>query len=118
MVNEYGSALLVDLIVVVTCIVLLARFGDLRFSHPATPYIVFHLHTVTSRLAGIMNGADTLFSKASLYWEEVTPVEIVRAAEYCDIAFCAVTAVWILFAWRSKSLPKPQPSQLMLEPRL
>src|SRR2546423_771693 len=102
MVDEYSSALLVDVIVVVTCIFLLARYGDLRFSHPATPYIVFHLHTVTTRLAGIMNGANVLYAKNSLYREEVIPSEIVRAVKYCDIAFCAVTAVWILFALRSK----------------
>src|SRR5881392_3168225 len=98
MVDEYSSALFIDLLVVVTCIFLLVLFGDLRFSHPATPYIVFHLHTVTFRLAGIIKGADLLLAKGSLYFEEITQPEIVRAVKYCDIAFGIVTAVWILFA--------------------
>jgi hypothetical protein len=119
MVDEYGPALLVDVIVVVACVTLLARFGDLRFSHPATPYIVFHLHTVTARLAGLLNGAPNLYSKNLMYFEAVMPFEIVRAAQYCDLAFCAVTVVWIAFALRVRSAPPPPPRQrLMLDPRL
>jgi O-antigen polysaccharide polymerase Wzy len=118
MVDDFSSALFVDIAVVITCIFLLVRFGDLRFSHPATPYIVFHVHTVTTRLAGIMQGADLMFARGNHLFEEVAPAEIIRAVTYCDIAFCAATASWILFAVYSRNAPKPPPSQLMLEPRL
>jgi hypothetical protein len=118
MVDDFSSALLIDIIVVITCIFLLVRFGDLRFSHPATPYIVFHVHTVTSRLAGIRQGADLMFARGTHLFEEVAPAEIIRAVTYCDIAFCAATASWILFAVHSKNAPAPAPSRLMLNPRL
>lgn len=118
MVDDLSSALFIDIVVVTTCIFLLVRFGDLRFSHPATPYIVFHLHTVTSRLAGIMQGADLMFAGGRHLYEEITPAEIIRAVTYCDIAFCAVTVSWILFALRSRYAPKAAPSELMLEPRI
>jgi len=93
--EEYGQALLIDVATVVSCIALLLRFGDLRFSHPATPYVVFHLHTVTVRLAGLMNGAPTLYSTWLGSHEPVTAEEIARAALYCDLAFLVVTLVWI-----------------------
>lgn len=117
MVEEYGPTLLVDVTVVIACVLLLLKYGNLRFTHPATPYIVFHVHTVTIRLAGLINGGKTLYQN-SRFFEEVIPSEIIRAARYCDFAFCTVTAVWIVFALRGEREQKPQPPRLMLDPRL
>ena len=115
--DDYAQALLIDAATVLSCIALLARYGDLRFSHPATPYIVFHLHTVTIRLAGLLNGADALFSRWSGMYEPVRPEEIARAALYCDLAFWSVTAVWILA--KTRFPPASQRSDvMMLEPRI
>ena len=92
--DDYGESLLLDGITVVSCVGLLLRFADLRLSHPATAYIVFHLHTVTSRLAGLMNGAMSLYENAPGFFEAVRPAEIVRAALYGDMAFWSVTIAW------------------------
>lgn len=122
MVDQYGPTLAIDVLVVFTCVFLLVRFGNLRFAHPATPYIVFHVHTVTVRLAGLLNGAPHLYEN-TVFFTQVVPSEIVRAAQYGDYAFGAVTLVWILFEVVSKRRPQPQGQlaelpHLMLDPRL
>jgi len=100
--QEYGQSLLIDALSVTCCFALLLRFGNLRFSHPATPYMIFHLHTVTVRLMGLFNGADTIYSDSPQDFEPVLPVEIIRAALYCDIALWMVTIAWVLFALRAR----------------
>jgi len=114
--DDYGQALAIDVATVLLCVGLLFRFGDLRLSHPATPYVVFHVHTVTSRLLGLMNGAQALYANSPFDFDPVLPDEITRAALYADIAFWAVTAVWIVV----KGPPRTDPDErsLMLEERL
>jgi len=103
--DDYAQALAIDALTVVSCVALLVRFGHLRFAHPATAYIVFHVHTVTTRLAGLLHGARPLYSG---WWrgmyDPVRPDELARAALYCDFAFLAVTAVWIFV----KATPRPE----------
>jgi len=114
--SDYAQALIIDLATVLLCVGLLFRFADVRLSHPATPYIVFHVHTVTSRLAALLNGAPTLYTQMSYEFEPVMADEIVRAALYADIAFWAVTLVWLIV----KISPKVRPTErfLLLEERL
>jgi hypothetical protein len=114
--DEYGQALLIDAVTVLSCVALLFRYGDLRLSHPGTPYIVFHVHTVTARLAGLFNGAAALYTNSPGEFEPVMPDEILRAAMYADIAFWTVTLVWLFV----KTSPRDEPTDraMMLEPRL
>jgi len=114
MVDDYYQAVGLDLFTVVCCVGLLVRFGGIRFMHPATPYIVFHVHTVTSRLLGLMNGARPLFSDYGPHLEPVVPAEIVRAALYCDEAFWIVTAVWILLHIGVRTPSRPNAMKLDL----
>src|SRR5690349_3856316 len=116
--DEYTLALKIDVVTVVACIVLLARFGGLRFSHPATAYIIFHVHTVTIRLAGLVNGASPLYSGWRGLFDPVRPDELARAALYCDFAFLAVTAVWIFFKASPKPSDTPPASPIKLEPKI
>lgn len=116
--DDYGRALLIDAVTVIFCVALLLRYGDLRFSHPATPYVVFHIHTVTVRLAGLLGGASTLFSDGYGFFEPVMPGEIVRAAFYCDLAFWSVTAVWIFFKNIAGPERPPRTEVMRLNPRI
>ncbi|HEY4185138.1 MAG TPA: O-antigen polysaccharide polymerase Wzy [Polyangia bacterium] len=114
--NDYGQALLIDVVTVLCCTGLLVRFGDLRLSHPATPYLIFHVHTVTIRLAGLLNGAQELYSNSPNMFEPVLPPEIERAALYADIAFWLVTLVWVFYkASPNKSSMK---EGMKLDPRI
>jgi hypothetical protein len=114
--NDYGQALLIDVLTVLCCTGLLVRFGELRLSHPATPYLIFHVHTVTVRLAGLLNGAQELYSNSPTMFEPVLPQEIVRAALYADIAFWLVTLVWIYYkASPNKSFMR---EGMKLDPRI
>jgi hypothetical protein len=115
--HDYGEALLIDGLSVVCCFALLLRFAVLRFSHPATPYMVFHLHTVTVRLMGLLNGADTIYSSAPADFDPVRSEEIIRAALYCDIALWSVTAAWVLYALLRKE-ERPATDVMYLEPRV
>lgn len=100
--QEYGQPLLIDVLTVTCCFTLLLRFAGLRFSHPATPYMIFHLHTVTVRLMGLLNGAAPMYTSSPQDFEPILPEEIARAALYCDIALWSVTVAWVLFAMFSK----------------
>jgi oligosaccharide repeat unit polymerase len=88
-------ALLVDVVTMITCIVLLLRYGRLSHSHPGTIYLFFHLYTFTFRLFGLLFGAETLFSQYQGYFEAVTHGEIVRAALLGDLALAVMTVAWI-----------------------
>lgn len=116
--EDYGQALKIDAVTVMACIALLLRFGDLRFTHPATPYIVYHLHTVTIRLAGLLNGAAVLYSDWDGSYEPVRPDEIARAALYCDLAFLLVTAVWIFVKAAPRTSEAQRTNAMVLEPRI
>ena len=116
--DDYGSALAIDVLTVISCTVLLARFGDIRFSHPATSYFIFHVHTVTSRLIGLSNGAVALYG-GSGWFEAVMPEEIVRASLYADLAFWSTTAVWLFVKGTSGAAPPPTNKYyLKLDPRI
>lgn len=116
--DELGIAMAIDLITVLACIVLLVRLGDLQFSHPGTPYIIFHLHTVTIRLAGLLNGASTLYGNNPGYYQPITHTEIARAALYSDMAFWSVTLVWIMFRASPRAEQPERTDVIRLEPRL
>ena len=102
--DAYSQALLLDIPVVLICTALLVFVGGLRFAHPATPYLVFHIHTVTTRLFGLLTGGTTLFSYP--VWRgnyfPVQPEEIQRAALYSDVVLITMTAVWLWLGRRSK----------------
>ena len=116
--DEYSLALKIDVATVVACIVLLVRFGGLCFSHPGTAYILFHLHTVTIRLAALVNGASSLYSNWRGFYDPVRPDELARAALYCDFAFMAVTAAWIFVGASPKASDRPPATTVKLEPKI
>jgi len=114
--NEYALPLFIDVSTVVLCVGLLLRVGDLRLSHPAVPYSVFHIHTVTIRLIGLLNGAPTLYTYASQSFAPIRPDEIARAALYADIAFWLATFVWIGINLTRR--PRVRENPIMLDGRL
>jgi len=114
--DEYGLAVFIDVSTVVLCVGLLFRFGDLRLSHPAVPYTIFHVHTITIRLVGLLNGAPTLYSNTFLDFAPVRPEEIVRATLYADIALWLVTLVWIGINLIRR--PRVRENPIMLDGRL
>jgi hypothetical protein len=116
---DYQYALMFDLLVTVSCMVALSRFGDLKHSHPATSYLVFHLFTFTTRLVKIWLGAPTLFTE----FDDMDPVresEIVRAMFWGDIAFFSMSMVWIALDFRSRSRPvrKAPADERLMNPRI
>jgi len=115
--QDYGQSLLIDVLSVTCCFALLLRFAAIRFSHPATPYMIFHLHTVTVRLLGLFNGAQTIYSNSPQDFEPVMADEIIRAAAYCDIALWSVTIAWVLFAVLSRA-EKRRPDPIPLDERV
>src|ERR1051325_2574229 len=86
---------LVDMVTVIACVVLLLRYGRLSHSHPGTIYLFFHLYTFTTRLLGLLFGAELLFSQYQGFFEVVTPAEIVRAVLVGDLALVLMTVAWI-----------------------
>lgn len=116
--GDYGPAILIDAFTLISCVLLLFRYGDLRFSHPGTPYILFHFHTVSMRLIGLAKGAMPLYANTPGWFEAVRPEEITRAALYADLAFWSVTAVWV-FVKSTPLATKPAPANPMrLDPRI
>lgn len=80
------AAIVIDLITVLLCGVILARYGRLAHSHPMTIYLFFHLMVVTFRLVAVKNGAPTLFTELSLIYEPITVYELTRASLLYDLA--------------------------------
>ena len=100
----FEQALLIDAIVVPTCLVALLRYGNLTFSHPAISYMVFHVYVVTLRLLALAyGGGTTLFSTWRGAFDPVLPEEIARAAGYFDIALVTMTLTWLWLRWRKPS---------------
>jgi hypothetical protein len=96
-VDSYSLALLVDIPTILICAVLVRRYADFSFSHPATPYFVFHVYAVTLRLIGLANGSYPLFTNWIGWYDPITPDEILRASLYCDVALVAMTVAWLWF---------------------
>ncbi len=117
--SEIGSyldlpeAILLDFVVVSSCIILLLRYARLSHSHPGTIYLFFHIYTFTFRLLGILFGAETLFSSLAWLFEPVRIEEIIRATIYGDIALLTMTIAWIRASIvdNRKMLKKPQPEK-------
>ncbi len=89
----------------------LLAFARLSATHPATPYLIFHVWFVTGRSLAILNGAPTLFS-----WPGADPVnanEIARAVLLADTALIAMTIALILAAPRNS---RGSESQFRFEP--
>jgi hypothetical protein len=111
----YQQALFLDLTVLVVCAYLLLRHGNLTFSHPAIPYLVFHVYVVTLRLVALLFGdASTLFSKWQGPFDAVLPQEIARAASYFDIALATMTLTWLWL--RRQPAAGPRRTELRLDP--
>ncbi len=91
--------LVVDLFLVIGSVLLLMKFSDLRHSHPATVYLIFHVFVVTSRLFALINGAPTLFTDRGYEFMPVTLDEITRATILLQIALVFMTIGWIKASW-------------------
>lgn len=107
---DLPQTILLDFVVLSSCIVLLLRYGRLSHSHPGTIYIFFHVYTFTFRLLGILFGADTLFTSLAWLFEPIRIEEIIRAAVYGDIALAAMTIAWIRasFVDKRRMLKSPE----------
>ncbi len=113
----YESAFFVDVFVLVICTVLLAKFGKITHSHPATIYFVFHLATFTGRLFAIWNGAMPLYADSAAI-EGATEDEIIRAMLYADIALVAMTTAWIIAANRNAGIQEIEQSGAILNKKV
>ena len=82
-----SSAVYVDIIVVIWCVVLLALRGDLRFSHPSVIYLAFHVLVLSTRAWAILSGAPGFLN--------ATEDEISRALNVADLALVALTLGWL-----------------------
>jgi hypothetical protein len=104
----YGAFAL-DIVVLVCCVLLLRKI-PLSFSHPATPYLVFHILSVPLRLLSLMAGVPPLFALESWGpgYYEVSSDELVRATAYADLALVAMTVGWLLAA-RRRPAPATSP---------
>lgn len=91
---DLNLAIIIDLLLLLTCSFLLMRHGRLAHSHPATIYIFFHVYTVSTRLWGISGGSKTLFDWGWQYLP-ITEQEIIRAAIMFDIALVVMTFAWV-----------------------
>ena len=91
--------ILLDISVVLLCIAILLRNGDLIFLHPATIYLMFHVLVVTLRLLSINAGAPTMFSDP-LYrragYASVTIDEIIKAGLYADLGLFISTMGFVV----------------------
>lgn len=94
MTPSLGTAVLVDLIAVATCVATVALSGRARHSHPAVLYLVFHILVVTGRALAIQAGAPTFLSNVPSF-HPPDGTEIARAVLYADIALVAATAGWL-----------------------
>lgn len=92
-----SSAVYVDVLAVICCVVLLLLRGDLRFSHPAVIYLAFHVLVLSTRAWAILNGAPG-FLNASDH-------EISRALNVADLALVSIT-----FGWLSSRRGSPDPT--------
>lgn len=93
---ELRSALLVDLAAVLAAVLILSRVRSIRFSHPATAFIVLHLLLVTARLAALLAGAPFLFEDWGYSFQSMTAPEISWAARLADAGLlaAAIAAVY------------------------
>lgn len=91
--------IIIDCSFLVVSVILLAKYGRLRHSHPAVIYLVFHVFAFTARLIAISSGAPTLFSQWGFTKhgspEPVTEWEIARAVLIADAALAIMTATWL-----------------------
>jgi hypothetical protein len=92
-------ALFIDGMLLAICLALMIAFGQLRHSHPATIYLIFHVIVVTYRLLRLISGSSTLFGGvawgSSGYYLPITYEEIARAAAYADLILLLMTLAWI-----------------------
>jgi hypothetical protein len=114
-VDSYTLALLVDVPTLLVCALLVRRYADFTFSHPATPYFVFHIYAVTLRLLGLAGGSPTLFTNWIGWYDPITPEEIARASLYCDAALVAMTSAWIWFRAPRRGDPQVTRQPLRME---
>lgn len=97
-----GTALFVDMLVILGCFVALRYRADLRHSHPAVLYLGFHIMVVTLRAIAIYGGAPTFLSETARF-QGATVEEIARAVQYADIALIAATIGWLHYAkWNQR----------------
>jgi hypothetical protein len=102
--GTYEQALFLDVSLFAICATMLIAYGNLSFSHPAIPYLIFHLYAVTLRIAGLMTGDGmTLFSRWQASFDPVLPEEIARAARYFDLALVMMTVTWLWLRARKPS---------------
>jgi hypothetical protein len=89
--ESISFALAVDTAVVTLTAAFALRFVRCGFSHPLTPYFVFHLVVVTFRLISLYLGSDTLFAAGVPIYEPVSDAEIVRASLIADLGLVTFT---------------------------
>jgi len=84
--------LLLDLAVIATVIVVMAR--RMSFWHPLTIYLLFHLFSFTFRTFKILSGSPLMYT-GQANAEAITPQEITRALLWADVGLIAfVAASW------------------------
>ena len=109
-------ALLLDFSILVGCIVVMVRLRGFSFLHPGTIYLIFHVLTVTLRLATLSLGAPMMFDDPvfrNAGFAPVTEDEIFRAAMFADISLFISTIGFLIASdvhtrnerWGNKTQP-------------
>ena len=79
----YGQALVLDVGTLLVCALLLVRSANLRHSHPAVVYYLFHLFSFTGRTIGLLQGAEPLYGFGG---GTLVPHGIIRASANTPVA--------------------------------
>lgn len=87
--------LMLDVAAVSLCTLLLWKYGNLGYQHPATIYLIFHVTVVTFRLVVLLVGAQTLFTNWRGQYDPVTYPEIITATLLADLIIFLMTLAWI-----------------------
>ncbi len=97
------QALLLDLLIVVSCTILMTKYARVSALHPGPVYLLFHLMIFTSRAYSVLTGSSTLFAGWSHGGIPVSEDEIAWALSLADIGLVSMTLAWLQAArddWR------------------
>jgi len=89
------QAVLLDIMIVLACAVLLAKYARVSALHPGTVYLLFHILVFTSRACAILAGSPTLFTGSRHGGVPVSEEEIAWALNLADMGLISMTLAWV-----------------------
>ena len=89
---------MLDPVVVLTCAIVLWKYGRVSALHPGPVYLLFHILVVSWRVDSVLGGSSTLFSTWGHGALPVGQDELAWAATLADVALMVMTAAWVKVA--------------------